>query len=303
MRDWQLAPLGAPLWMPSLSIYRSSAPRGFFPPGAFLVQPRLSNSAKSAKGSGEHFLLVGQLTKVDVEEFARIPIQHEVGGVPVAEAQDIAHHRHDGGGPGAVGAAGQPQLRGPALEPEHLGGGSGGTIESGAPFARNGCCLPRTRSAEKQPAAASAAIPNPSSGADPAAAKCPCGPWRASPDGLPCGGRPRRCSRGHAGRPRPFESPLGGRSPGPCPASAGALSSGRRGLHQRRRQDKRQRRRRLQIELAWGRRPRFPSTMNRPEHVQRKGRGHCAAEALGRACLAMLTDVERDLAGISVLAD
>ena len=52
------------------------------------------------------------VAKVNVDDLARAPIEHQIARVPIAEAENVADHRHDGEGARAVGAAVQPYLRG-----------------------------------------------------------------------------------------------------------------------------------------------------------------------------------------------
>mmetsp|Transcript_13522 Transcript_13522/g.28909 ORF Transcript_13522/g.28909 Transcript_13522/m.28909 type:complete len:454 (-) Transcript_13522:2570-3931(-) len=72
---------------------------------------------------GELLAVHGRLKavpKVNVQQLATIPVEHEVGGVPVPQAQDVAHHGHDCSGARVVGAPVQPHLTVAALEPQHL---------------------------------------------------------------------------------------------------------------------------------------------------------------------------------------
>ena len=50
------------------------------------------------------------VSKVNVQNLARHPVQQEVGGMPVAQAQDVTHHGDDGQGPGEVGPPVEPDL-------------------------------------------------------------------------------------------------------------------------------------------------------------------------------------------------
>lgn len=72
---------------------------------------------------GELFAIHGGLkavAKVDVQQLAAVAVQHQVAGVPVAQAQQIAHHGHDSSGAGVVCAPLQPHLAAARLEPQHL---------------------------------------------------------------------------------------------------------------------------------------------------------------------------------------
>lgn len=51
------------------------------------------------------------VAKVDVQQLARVAVQHQVAGVPVAQAQQVAHHGHDARGPRVRRAPLQPHLR------------------------------------------------------------------------------------------------------------------------------------------------------------------------------------------------
>ena len=50
---------------------------------------------------------------------AREAVQHQVGRVAVAEAEDVADHRHDGERAREVGAPLQPLFGGGRLGPQH----------------------------------------------------------------------------------------------------------------------------------------------------------------------------------------
>lgn len=58
------------------------------------------------------------VAEVDVDDLAGDAVEHEVAGVPVAEAEDVADHGHDGEGAGVVGATLEPGLGGFGFEPE-----------------------------------------------------------------------------------------------------------------------------------------------------------------------------------------
>mmetsp|Transcript_10854 Transcript_10854/g.22568 ORF Transcript_10854/g.22568 Transcript_10854/m.22568 type:complete len:327 (-) Transcript_10854:940-1920(-) len=61
------------------------------------------------------------VAKVDVKDLARVPVQHQVGRVAVAQAQDVPDHAHHRQRARVVGPPVQPHFRGAALEPQHLG--------------------------------------------------------------------------------------------------------------------------------------------------------------------------------------
>ena len=50
----------------------------------------------------------------------RVSVEHEVGGVPVSQPQDVPHHGHDRRGARVVRALVQPHLAAARLEPQHL---------------------------------------------------------------------------------------------------------------------------------------------------------------------------------------
>mmetsp|Transcript_38512 Transcript_38512/g.53470 ORF Transcript_38512/g.53470 Transcript_38512/m.53470 type:complete len:204 (+) Transcript_38512:646-1257(+) len=60
------------------------------------------------------------IPKVNVQDLARVPIQHQVAWVSVAEAEEVADHAHHGQGASVVGAAVEPNFRGVTLQPEHF---------------------------------------------------------------------------------------------------------------------------------------------------------------------------------------
>ena len=60
------------------------------------------------------------VAEVDMEDLARVAVEHEVRRVPVAEAQDVSDHGHDGQAARVPCAPVQPLLRVVALEPEDL---------------------------------------------------------------------------------------------------------------------------------------------------------------------------------------
>ena len=55
---------------------------------------------------------------VDVHDLAVDAVEHQVAGVPVPQAEDVADHAHDGEGARVVCAALEPGLAGFGLEPE-----------------------------------------------------------------------------------------------------------------------------------------------------------------------------------------
>ena len=59
------------------------------------------------------------VSKVDVEQLARKAVQHEVGGVPVPQAQEVAHHAHDTRAACVVRPPIQPDFAVAGLEPQH----------------------------------------------------------------------------------------------------------------------------------------------------------------------------------------
>ena len=63
-----------------------------------------------------HFEAVAE---VNVNHFARDAVQHQVGWVTVAKAEDVTDHGHYSQGPGVVGSTLEPGLRALALEPEN----------------------------------------------------------------------------------------------------------------------------------------------------------------------------------------
>ena len=58
------------------------------------------------------------VAKVNVDYFPRAAVQHQVGRMSVAQAEDVAHDRHDGQGPRIICATFEPGLGAPTLEPE-----------------------------------------------------------------------------------------------------------------------------------------------------------------------------------------
>ena len=61
------------------------------------------------------------VAKVDVEDLARQTVEHQVGRVAVAEAEDVAHHAHHRERARVVRPAREPVLRVERSQPEHLG--------------------------------------------------------------------------------------------------------------------------------------------------------------------------------------
>jgi len=59
------------------------------------------------------------VAKVDVKDLARQTVEHQVGRVAVAEAENVADHAHDGERTREVGPALEPRLRRRRLHPEH----------------------------------------------------------------------------------------------------------------------------------------------------------------------------------------
>ena len=86
---------------------------------------RVDEHAREAKGD-----LLGELVavqrhleavaEVDVQDLARVAVQHQVGRVAVAEPEDVADHRHDRERARVVGAPEQPVLGVARAQPEHL---------------------------------------------------------------------------------------------------------------------------------------------------------------------------------------
>ena len=64
--------------------------------------------------------------KVNVQQLPAVPVQHEVGRVPVPQAQDVADHAHDRGAARVRRTPVKPHLAVAALEPQDLGGGGRG---------------------------------------------------------------------------------------------------------------------------------------------------------------------------------
>ena len=54
-----------------------------------------------------------------MDDAARVPLEHNVGGVPIAQSQNVAHHGHDGEAACVVCPPLQPDLRVLTLDPEH----------------------------------------------------------------------------------------------------------------------------------------------------------------------------------------
>mmetsp|Transcript_17483 Transcript_17483/g.52433 ORF Transcript_17483/g.52433 Transcript_17483/m.52433 type:complete len:714 (+) Transcript_17483:377-2518(+) len=74
------------------------------------------------------------VAEVDVQQLARVPVQHEVAGVAVAQAQQVAHHGHHRRAARVCRPPLQPHLGGAGLEPHDAveviaGGGVQGVLE------------------------------------------------------------------------------------------------------------------------------------------------------------------------------
>ena len=62
-------------------------------------------------GDFEMKSLVEDHVEIDMDSVARGGVQGDVFSVPVAQADQVAHHRHDSCGPGEGQACHQPRLR------------------------------------------------------------------------------------------------------------------------------------------------------------------------------------------------
>lgn len=60
------------------------------------------------------------ITKIDVQQLARISVQHEVGGMSIAKAQQVADHAHHSRAARVPCSPLQPHLTVAALQPQHL---------------------------------------------------------------------------------------------------------------------------------------------------------------------------------------